>query len=131
MEAEEHEKTAENEETGCTLNPEHGAVAGGRAERRWTLTEAAEEEIAAGGGSVTLASSARVDDATVEEVAITASSTAPENVGDVAEVDGSEIVEDVTAGGAAGDALETTGGCLLYTSPSPRDSDSSRMPSSA
>ena len=110
MEAEAHEKTAENEETGCTLNPEHGAVAGGCAERRWTLTEAAGEEIAAGGGRVTLASSARVDDATVEDVAITASSTAPENVGDVAGIDGSEFVEDVTAGGAAGDALETTGG---------------------
>ena len=25
----------------------------------------------------------------------------------------------------------STGGCLLYTSPSPRDSDTSRMPSSA
>ena len=109
METEESEKTVETEETR-KFNPEHGAVAGGDAERGRTLTEAGEVEIAAGGGRVTLASSARVDDATVEEVAITASSTAPENVGDVAEVDGSEIVEDVTAGGAAGDALETTGG---------------------
>ena len=27
--------------------------------------------------------------------------------------------------------MKNDGGCLLYTSPSPRDSDSSRMPSSA
>ena len=29
------------------------------------------------------------------------------------------------------DALELTKGCLLYTSPSPRDRQKSRMPSSA
>ena len=29
------------------------------------------------------------------------------------------------------DALHTVGGCLLYTSPSPRDRTRSRMPSSA
>ena len=31
----------------------------------------------------------------------------------------------------AGNILVRQRGCLLYTSPSPRDSDSSRMPSSA
>ena len=32
---------------------------------------------------------------------------------------------------AAADALARSGGCLLYTSPSPRDLSTSRMPSSA
>ena len=33
--------------------------------------------------------------------------------------------------GAAGSSVDTTVGCLLYTSPSPRDTERSRMPSSA
>ena len=36
-----------------------------------------------------------------------------------------------TCGLKTGDVIVECGGCLLYTSPSPRDSTSSRMPSSA
>ena len=46
-----------------------------------------------------------------------------------AEVDG-EVEEDVGHLGAVAE-LDLAGGCLLYTSPSPRDRTRSRMPSSA
>src|SRR5665811_482693 len=40
-------------------------------------------------------------------------------------------LEEREEGGAEGEAGETEQGCLLYTSPSPRDRTRSRMPSSA
>ena len=42
-----------------------------------------------------------------------------------------EKARDISRVISAGDGLGNTSGCLLYTSPSPRDRTRSRMPSSA
>ena len=44
-------------------------------------------------------------------------------------IDGDEIQDNATT--SLGEAVDSYLGCLLYTSPSPRDQSGSRMPSSA
>ena len=52
-------------------------------------------------------------------------------IGAIHEVKDGESIQAAVAKAKAGDTIKVFPGCLLYTSPSPRDLSTSRMPSSA